>query len=153
MHNVVYLAQRRSQQCSCEPNFGGAPRPPWLRHWKSVKFRICVGGLTNRRTNHSTPGAGHEGHTSKRSLTSYFLRRRASDAKQFQCTELCLTTGPTGRLQAEYPPDSALFVFTDVRKTVLEFRCRCSCLCTTGSPETTAIGITARWPLENNLNV
>jgi len=27
MHNFVYLAQRRSQECSCEPNFGGAPRP------------------------------------------------------------------------------------------------------------------------------
>jgi len=29
MHNFVYLAQRRSQEFSCEPNFGGrAPRPP-----------------------------------------------------------------------------------------------------------------------------
>jgi len=28
MHNFVYLAQRRSQEFSCEPNFGGAcPRP------------------------------------------------------------------------------------------------------------------------------
>ena len=34
MHNFfVYLAQRRSQEFCCEPNFGGAcPRPPsWLR--------------------------------------------------------------------------------------------------------------------------
>ena len=29
MHNFVYLAQRRSQEFSCEPNFGkGVPRPP-----------------------------------------------------------------------------------------------------------------------------
>ena len=29
MHNFVYLAQRRSQEFSCEPNYGGgrAPRP------------------------------------------------------------------------------------------------------------------------------
>jgi len=37
MHNFVYLAQRRSQEFSCEPNFGGGgsvpPAPPWLRHW------------------------------------------------------------------------------------------------------------------------
>ena len=34
MHNFVYLAQRRSQEFSCEPNFGGgrAPRLAWLRH-------------------------------------------------------------------------------------------------------------------------
>ena len=34
MHNFVYLAQRRSQEFSCEPNFGegACPRPlPWLR--------------------------------------------------------------------------------------------------------------------------
>ena len=32
MHNFVYLAQRRSQKFSCEPNFGGGacPRPPPL---------------------------------------------------------------------------------------------------------------------------
>ena len=29
MHNFVYLAQRRSQEFSCEPNyFGGVPPPP-----------------------------------------------------------------------------------------------------------------------------
>ena len=30
MHNFVYLAQRRSQEFSCEPNFGGGacPAPP-----------------------------------------------------------------------------------------------------------------------------
>ena len=37
MHNFVYLAQRRSQEFSCEPNFEGggrAARPsPWLRHY------------------------------------------------------------------------------------------------------------------------
>ena len=35
MHNFVYLAQRRSEEFSCEPNFGGrAPAPPpWLRQW------------------------------------------------------------------------------------------------------------------------
>jgi len=27
MHNFVYLAQRRSQEFSCEPNFRGAPLP------------------------------------------------------------------------------------------------------------------------------
>jgi len=34
MHNFVYLAQRRSQEFSCEPNFGGGGRAarPWLRH-------------------------------------------------------------------------------------------------------------------------
>jgi len=40
MHNFVYLAQRRSQEFSCEPNFGGrAPRPsPWLRHCALVPY-------------------------------------------------------------------------------------------------------------------
>jgi len=34
MHNFVYLAQRRSQEFSCEPNFwGGVSPPPWLRQW------------------------------------------------------------------------------------------------------------------------
>ena len=28
MHNFVYLAQRRSQEFSCEPNFGGGGVPP-----------------------------------------------------------------------------------------------------------------------------
>jgi len=28
MHNFVYLAQRRSQEFSCEPNFGGGRAPP-----------------------------------------------------------------------------------------------------------------------------
>ena len=28
MHNFVYLAQRRSQEFSCEPNFGGKGVPP-----------------------------------------------------------------------------------------------------------------------------
>jgi len=28
MHNFVYLAQRRSEECSCEPNFGGGSVPP-----------------------------------------------------------------------------------------------------------------------------
>jgi len=29
MHNFAYLAQRRNQEFSCEPNFGGrAPAPP-----------------------------------------------------------------------------------------------------------------------------
>jgi len=37
MHNFVYLAQRRSQKFSCEPNFRGGqgacpPASPWLRH-------------------------------------------------------------------------------------------------------------------------
>jgi len=27
MHNFVYLAQRRSQEFSCEPNFGGGHAP------------------------------------------------------------------------------------------------------------------------------
>ena len=27
MHNFVYLAQRRSQEFSFEPNFGGVPPP------------------------------------------------------------------------------------------------------------------------------
>ena len=27
MHNFLYLAQRRSQEFSCEPNFGGPPPP------------------------------------------------------------------------------------------------------------------------------
>ena len=32
MHNFVYLVQRRSQEFSCEPNFGrGGGVPPWLR--------------------------------------------------------------------------------------------------------------------------
>jgi len=35
----VYLAQRHSQEFSCEPNFGGCPPPPpWLRQW-------AVGGI------------------------------------------------------------------------------------------------------------
>jgi len=38
MHNFVYLAQPRSQEFSCEPNFGRAP-PPWLRQWAYT--RIC----------------------------------------------------------------------------------------------------------------
>ena len=51
MHNCVYLAQRRSQEFSCEPNFGGrAPAPPWLRHWyghrkcpqRSEAYRFAV---------------------------------------------------------------------------------------------------------------
>jgi len=29
MQNFVYLAQRHSQEFSCEPNLGGVP--PWLR--------------------------------------------------------------------------------------------------------------------------
>ena len=34
MHNFVYLAQRRSQEFSCKPNFGACPpASPWLRHW------------------------------------------------------------------------------------------------------------------------
>jgi len=38
MHNFVYLAQRRSREFSCEPNFGGRdPCPPWLRQWP-----LCV---------------------------------------------------------------------------------------------------------------
>jgi len=28
MHNLVYLGQRRSQEFSCEPNFGGGGVPP-----------------------------------------------------------------------------------------------------------------------------
>jgi len=38
MHNFVYLAQRRSQEFFCEPNFGvgPCPRAPWLRHWYLV---------------------------------------------------------------------------------------------------------------------
>jgi len=40
MHNFVYLAQRRSQEFSCEPNFGGG-YPPWLRH--------CTGSGTLRQ--------------------------------------------------------------------------------------------------------
>ena len=28
MHNFVYLAQLRSQEFSCEPNFGGGHAPP-----------------------------------------------------------------------------------------------------------------------------
>ena len=28
MHNLVYLAQRRSQEFSCEPNFGVGGVPP-----------------------------------------------------------------------------------------------------------------------------
>ena len=33
MHDFVYLAQRRSQEFSCEPNFrGGGVPAPWLRH-------------------------------------------------------------------------------------------------------------------------
>ena len=35
MHNFVYLAQQRSQEFSCEPDFGGGvppgPPPRWLR--------------------------------------------------------------------------------------------------------------------------
>jgi len=40
MHNFVYLAQRRSQEFSCEPNFGGGGvtlAPSWLRQWP-----LCV---------------------------------------------------------------------------------------------------------------
>ena len=51
MHNFVYLAQRRSQEFSCEPNFGGGrAAPPWLRHWyghrkcpqRSEAYRFAV---------------------------------------------------------------------------------------------------------------
>jgi len=42
MHNFMYLAQRRSQEFSCEPNLGGrAPRAPWLRHWCNFTV-LCV---------------------------------------------------------------------------------------------------------------
>jgi len=37
MHNFVYLAQRRSHEFSCEPNFGGVP--PWLRQWAQLRTR------------------------------------------------------------------------------------------------------------------
>jgi len=48
MHNFVYLAQRRSQEFSCEPNLGGggvSSRPsPWLR--QSVAFlSVSLGRL------------------------------------------------------------------------------------------------------------
>ena len=40
MHNFVYLAQRRSQEFSCEPNFGGGGcpglSPPWLRQCRTL---------------------------------------------------------------------------------------------------------------------
>jgi len=41
MHNFVYLAQRRSQEFSCELNFGGGacPPAPWLRHRRSCLDR------------------------------------------------------------------------------------------------------------------
>ena len=37
MHNYVYLAQRRSQEFSCVPNFGGRPPGP---------FAGCAAGLS-----------------------------------------------------------------------------------------------------------
>jgi len=45
MYNFVYLAQRRSQEFSCEPNFGGVPSAPlgcasglnfFLTQWKEA---------------------------------------------------------------------------------------------------------------------
>ena len=41
MHNFVYLAQRRSQEFSCEPNLGGRAPPPGcatVRHCE----HLCV---------------------------------------------------------------------------------------------------------------
>jgi len=42
MHNFVYLAQRRSQKFSCEPNFGGGACPPApsprLRQWVGLSL-------------------------------------------------------------------------------------------------------------------
>jgi len=42
MHNFVYLAQRRSQEFSCEPNFrrGACPPPRLLRHWRRQQLWI-----------------------------------------------------------------------------------------------------------------
>ena len=46
MHNFVYLAQRRSEEFSCERNFGGGASPPWLRQWGlrngTVSVRLSV---------------------------------------------------------------------------------------------------------------
>ena len=40
MHNFVYLAKRRSQEFSCEPNFGGGvcrpPGPPGCTTWPQL---------------------------------------------------------------------------------------------------------------------
>jgi len=51
MHNFVYLAQLRSQEFSCERNFGGG-RAPWLRHWRSaanadICYILCQGMRLN----------------------------------------------------------------------------------------------------------
>ena len=45
MHNFVYLAQRRSQEFSCEPNFGEGRAPPWLRQWADYVFVTVFLGL------------------------------------------------------------------------------------------------------------
>ena len=50
MHNFVYLAQRRSQEFFCEPNFGGVPfrggggraPAPWLHHCIYVDFNLTL---------------------------------------------------------------------------------------------------------------
>jgi len=55
MHDFAYLAQRRSQEFSCEPSFGGAP--PWLRstttfrrQLKTFLFQSACGHRENRQT-------------------------------------------------------------------------------------------------------
>jgi len=57
MHNFVYLAQRRSQKFSCEPNFGGPGPPPPLAapvNHDELSFELsvadyCIGVLAYRQ--------------------------------------------------------------------------------------------------------
>jgi len=60
MHNFVYLAQRRSQEFSCEPNFAGAtpPRPPGCAtEWLAWRHRSPgPGQLVQRRMNAASVG-------------------------------------------------------------------------------------------------
>jgi len=43
MHNFVYLAQRRSQEFYCEPNFGGRAPRPWLRQCSEAGLKCGCG--------------------------------------------------------------------------------------------------------------
>ena len=46
MHNFVYLAQRRSQEFSCEPNFGvGRASPLGCASGRTTFLLLCFWGL------------------------------------------------------------------------------------------------------------
>jgi len=55
MHNFVYLAQRRSQEFSCEPNFGGGGVPPLAAPLAAAAAAVnCFHAAFARRGRHKT---------------------------------------------------------------------------------------------------